>query len=108
MKKYRITDDIIRLSLYVGYGTPRETDTITFTPIIYKMPYWGFEVIDGKLIPNKGIMYQKRIIIRASCLHFMRFTGKAPIGKVFTLEEFKKHFYAIKGEGHHYIFRYYK
>ena len=96
MKKYRITDDIIRASLYVGYGTPRETDTITFTPIIYKVPF------------PRGTAYQKRIIIRASCLHFMRFTGKAPIGKVFTLEEFKRHFYAIRGAGYHYIFRYYK
>ena len=94
-KKYRITDDIISASLCVGYGTPRETDTITFTPILYKAPF-------------KGMMYQKRIIIRASCLHFMRFTGKAPIGKVFTLEEFKRHFYAIRGGGYHYIFRYYK
>lgn len=108
MKKYRITDDIIRASLYVGYGTPRETDTITFTPIIYKVPYCRYKIIDGKLIPIKGMMYQKRIIIRASCLHFMRFTGKAPIGKVFTLEEFKRHFYAIRGGGYHYIFRYYK
>jgi hypothetical protein len=108
MKKYRITDDIIRVSLYVGYGTPRETDTITFTPIIYNVPYCGYEKVEGKFIPRKCILHQKRIIIRASCLHFMRFTGKAPIGKVFTLEEFKKHFYAIRGEGCHYIFRYYK
>lgn len=88
--KIRLTESFVKkcVSDQIMYdAVPAEQ--LQFTPIIYKVP-----------ISGKCPMYQKRIMVRGnvSGMVCLRFRGKAPIHKVFTLEEFIDKFYAVRDE----------
>jgi hypothetical protein len=87
----RIVVSVIRKRRIYGC-TP--TDTVSFTPVIYKVPYWD------KDMQRIAYLYQNRIVARlVPCgMVILRLRGKAPLHKAFSLKEFCDNFYMVMDE----------
>lgn len=70
------------------------TETVLFTPVIYKVPYWNIGM------QHAVHLYQNRIIVRlVPCgMVALRLRGKAPLHKAFSLKEFCDNFYMVMDE----------
>ncbi len=91
--KIRLTGSIV-MSILTDYRSYAATSTksMVLTPILYKVGWYTANGIEYK--------YHKRIAVRfsPSRVTYLRFRGKAPIQRAFTLEEFCKSFYMVMDE----------
>ena len=91
--KIRLTRSMV-MSVIISRGIYGQgpSEEITFTPAIYKTFHFD----------SSGIKYicQKRITVRLIPCGFvvLKFKGKAPLYKYFTLEEFCNNFYMVMDE----------